>query len=47
MIVLIHSINLNEGLVHVGLKEEDPIKELVGLAPGWDSSEDGIYSLKY
>ncbi|CAD8101982.1 unnamed protein product [Paramecium sonneborni] len=46
-ILLIHSINVKEGLKNNGINENDEIHDWVGIAEGWDQSEDGVYSLRY
>ncbi|CAD8191416.1 unnamed protein product [Paramecium pentaurelia] len=46
-ILLIHSINVKEGLKNNGINENDESHEWVGIAEGWDQPEDGVYSLRY
>lgn len=53
-ILLIHSINVKEGMKNNGINENDDDKEWVGIAEGWDNPIDGIilvivgiYSLRY
>lgn len=40
-ILLCHAINVNKGLKHNGLKEEDQVVEWSGISEGWDKDEGG------
>jgi hypothetical protein len=40
--LLIHAINVKEGLKNNGINENDENKEWVGIAEGWDILNDGI-----
>ena len=46
VILLIHTINLSNGLVCTGTLEDDPVAEYV-LPPNWSIPVDGIYSFRY
>ncbi|KAM3142055.1 hypothetical protein pb186bvf_005934 [Paramecium bursaria] len=46
-VLLIHSINVKDGLINTGLRENDQEKEYVGIAEGWQKAVDKVYSLRY
>ena len=46
LILLLHTINLSNGLVCTGTLEDDPVAEYV-LPPNWSNPIDGIYSFRY
>ena len=46
VILLIHTINLSNGLVCTGTLEDDPVAKYV-LPPNWSIPVDGIYSFRY